>query len=328
MKLQRLEETELIQAIRKEFCTRRQAGLALGIGDDAAVIEADRKNLVVTKDLLLEDVHFLLPIHPPRLLGRKSLNVNLSDLAAMGARPRYALLGLGIPLHTGTGWIEDFFAGFKSAAKEYEVQLIGGDVTRAQKVTLSVTLLGEGKNIIKRSGARPGHFLFVSGKLGEAREGLLLLKKGAKLGEDRRVDKMLKAFLDPKAQVELGEKLSQLRAASAMIDISDGLSVDLGHICKESGCGAEVEKEKLPVSSELRSLQKRSFDFALNGGEDYQLLFSVPPNRLDAVSRLKKKYALTCIGKILKEKGIFLVDSRGKRKTIQPHTWQHFNSGV
>jgi thiamine-monophosphate kinase len=328
MKLQRLEETELIQAIRKEFRTRRQAGLALGIGDDAAVIEADRKNLVVTKDLLLEGVHFLLPIHPPRLLGRKSLNVNLSDLAAMGARPRYALLGLGIPLRTGTGWIEDFFAGFKSAAKEYEVQLIGGDVTRAQKVTLSVTLLGEGKNIIKRSGARHGHFLFVSGTLGEAREGLLLLKKGAKLGEDRRVDKMLKAFLDPKAQVELGEKLSQLRAASAMIDISDGLSVDLGHICEESGCGAKVEKEKLPVSSELRSLQKRSFDFALNGGEDYQLLFSVPPNRLDAVSRLKKKYALTCIGKILKEKGIFLVDSRGKRKTIQPRTWQHFNSGV
>jgi thiamine-monophosphate kinase len=324
MKLQRLEETELIQAIRKEFRTRRQAGLALGIGDDAAVIEADRKNLVVTKDLLLEGVHFLLPIHPPRLLGRKSLNVNLSDLAAMGARPRYALLGLGIPLRTGTGWIEDFFAGFKSAAKEYEVQLIGGDVTRAQKVTLSVTLLGEGKNIIKRSGARHGHFLFVSGTLGEAREGLLLLKKGAKLGEDRRVDKMLKAFLDPKAQVELGEKLSQLRAASAMIDISDGLSVDLGHICEESGCGAEVEKEKLPVSSELRSLQKRSFDFALNGGEDYQLLFSVPPDRLDAVSRLKKKYALTCIGKILKDKGIFLLDSRGRRKTIQPHTWQHF----
>jgi thiamine-monophosphate kinase len=324
MKLHHLEEKELIQAIRKDFPTRQQAGLTLGIGDDAAAIEVNGIKFVITKDLLLEGVHFLLPVHPPRLLGRKSLNVNLSDIAAMGVRPRYALLGLGIPLRTGTEWIEDFFAGFKSAAKEAKVQLIGGDITRAQKTTLSVTLLGEGKNIIKRSGARPGHFLFVSGTLGEAREGLLLLKKGARLGEDRRVDKMLRAFLDPKAQVELGEKLLRLRAASAMIDISDGLSVDLSHICEESGCGAEVEREKLPVSSELRSLQKRCFDFALNGGEDYQLLFSVPPNRLDAVSRLKKKYVLTCIGKIMKNKGIFLVDSRGKKKTIQPHTWQHF----
>lgn len=323
MKLQRLEEKELIQAIRKEFRTR-QTGLTLGVGDDAAVIELGGKNLVITKDLLLEGVHFLLAIHPPRLLGRKSLNVNLSDLAAMGALPRYALLGLGIPLGTGTGWIEDFFTGFKSAANEYDVRLIGGDITRAQKVTLSVTLLGEGKNIIKRSGARPGHFLFVSGTLGEAREGLILLKKGAKLGEDRRVDKMLNAFLDPKARVDLGRELSRLRAASAMIDISDGLSVDLGHICEESGCGAEIEREKVPVSSELLVLQKRSFDLALNGGEDYQLLFSVPPNRLNAVSRLKKRYTLTHIGTMLKEKGIFLVDSRGKRKTIRYHTWQHF----
>ncbi len=323
MKLHRLGENELILAIREEFRTR-QAGLTIGIGDDAAVFKLGGKNLVVTKDLLLEGVHFLLHLHPPRLLGRKCLNVNLSDLAAMGALPKYALLGLGIPLRTETGWIEDFFAGFKSAAKEYGVQLIGGDVTRAQKVTLSVTLLGEGRNIIKRGGARPGHYLFVSGTLGEAREGLLLLKKGAKLGEDKRVDKMLIAFLDPKARVELGEKLSRLRAASAMIDISDGLSVDLGHICEESGFGAEIERERLPVSSELLALQKRSFDFALNGGEDYQLLFSVPPGRLGVVSRLMKKYGLTHIGKIVKEKGIFLIDSQGRRRPIRPDTWQHF----
>ncbi len=323
MKLHLLEETEIIRALREEFRTR-QTGLAVGIGDDAAVIKVGGKNLVVTKDLLLERIHFLLRLHPPRLLGRKCLNVNLSDLAAMGARPKYALLGLGIPLRTATGWIMDFFAGFKSAAKEHGVELIGGDVSRAQNVTLSVTLLGEGRNIIERGGARPGHFLFVSGTLGEAREGLLLLKKGAKLGEDKSVDKVLLAFLDPQPQVELGERLSRLRAASAMIDISDGLSVDLGHICEESGFGAEIQREELPVSSELRALQKRSFDFALNGGEDYQLLFSVPPDRLDAVSRLKKKYTLTHIGKIIKEKGIFLVDRQGKRKTIQPHTWQHF----
>ncbi len=323
MKLNHLEEKELIQAIRNEFRSHRRE-LSLGIGDDAAVIEVGGKKLFVTKDLLLEGVHFLLSLHPPRLLGRKALNVNLSDLAAMGASPKYALLGLGIPPGTEPGWIEKFFTGFKSAAKEYGVELIGGDVTRAKKATLSVTLTGEGRNIIKRSGARPGHFLFVSGKLGEAREGLLLLKRGAKLGEDERADKMLNAFLNPEARVELGKQLSRLRIASAMIDISDGLSVDLSHICEESGFGAEIEREKLPVSSELRALQKRAFDFALNGGEDYQLLFSVPPSRFHSVGRLKKRYGLTYIGKILDEKGIFLVDSRGRRKTIQPHTWQHF----
>jgi thiamine-monophosphate kinase len=323
MKLNRLDEAELIRAIRKEF-RFNQTGIALGIGDDAAVIEVEGKSLVLTKDLLLEGVHFLHKLHPPRLLGRKCLNVNLSDLAAMGALPRYALLGLGMPIGIRTGWVDDFFAGFKSSAKEYDVKLIGGDISRAQKLTLSVTLIGEGKNIIKRSGARPGHLLFVSGTLGEAREGLLLLKKGARMGEDRRVDKMLNTFLNPRAQVELGETLSRLQAASAMIDISDGLSVDLGHICEESGFGAEIERKKLPVSSELLALQKRAFDFALNGGEDYQLLFSVPAERLDAVRRIKKKYALTHIGKILKEKGIILVDSRGTRKAIRPRTWQHF----
>lgn len=323
MKLHRLGEEELIRVIREEFRSGH-AGLAIGIGDDAAVFKVSGKNFVITKDLLLEGVHFLRHLHPPRLLGRKSLNVNLSDLAAMGALPRYALLGLGIPLRTKTGWIEDFFSGFKSVAKEQGVILIGGDVTRAQKITLSVTLLGEGKNIVERGGARPGHHLFVSGTLGDAREGMVLLRKGTRLGEDKRADRMLIAFLDPKAQIELGQKLSRLRAASAMIDISDGLSVDLGHLCEESGFGAEIERERIPVSSELLALQKRSFDFALNGGEDYQLLFSVPPERLDTVRRLKKKHMLTLIGKIIKEKGTFLVDSRGRRKPVQPDTWQHF----
>ncbi len=323
MKLHRLEEKELIEAIRKEFFTQ-QANLELGIGDDAAVIKTGKTSLVITKDLLLEDIHFLRRLHPPRLLGRKSLNVNLSDLAAMGAKPKYALLGLGIPVGTETGWIEFFFKGFKSAAGKFGVKLIGGDVTRAQKVTVSVTLIGEGKRIIKRSGAESGHHLFVSGALGEAREGLLLLKRGFKLGGDKKKDKMLKAFLDPTPQVELGMRLAGLQLVSSMIDISDGLSVDLGHICKESRCGAEIEREKLPISFELRSVQRRAFDFAMNGGEDYQLLFSVPPSKLYAVYGLKKKYSLTHIGKTIRGKGIFLIDRRGRRQKLKPRAWQHF----
>ncbi len=323
MKLLRLEEKALIDAIRKEF-RESKSGLTLGIGDDAAVVEIPGKNIVITKDLLIEDVHFVQRYHPARLLGRKSLNVSLSDLAAMGAFPRYALLGLGLPRNTGTEWIREFFRGFKSAAREFGVSLIGGDITRARKVTISVTLLGEGRDVIRRDGARPGHHVFVSGYLGDAREGLVLMKKGVQPGSDRRQTRMLRAFLDPKPQVELGMELARLKIASAMIDTSDGLSIDLGHLCEESGCGAEVYLENLPVSAELEALQKRARDFALNGGEDYQLLFAVPESKKHLLKGLEKKYKLTPIGKMIEGEGIILVDSRNRRKKLHPKPWLHF----
>lgn len=323
MKLRRLEEKELVEAIRREF-QRPCTGVALGIGDDAAVLRFRGKKLVVTKDLLLEDVHFWIRYHPPRLLGRKSLNVNLSDLAAMGARPLYALLGLGLTSKTETKWVAEFFEGFKSVSQKFKVGLIGGDITRASKVTISVTLLGEGKNIIQRKGAKPGHRLFVSGTLGEAREGLLLVRKKHRFGENGRIDRMLKAFLDPEAQVELGRDLARLRLASAMIDISDGLSMDLPRLGVESGCGAEIYVDSLPVSSELRALQRRPYDFALHGGEDYQLLFSVPPEKVKTISRLKKKHSLTCVGQTTRKKGFFVIDRHGRRQKLLPRAWQHF----
>jgi thiamine-monophosphate kinase len=323
IKLFRLDEWELIKAIRKEFQGPNK-GLLLGIGDDAAVIKSGGTNFVVTKDLLIEDVHFVLPNHPPRLLGRKSLNVNLSDLAAMGALPKYALLGLGLPPKTETKWVGEFFGGFKSAAKEFEVSLIGGDITRASKVTVSVTLLGEGTNIIRRDGAKPGHLLFVSGPLGDAREGLCLMRKGIAPSKNRRQNRMLRAFLNPSPQVELGGELARLKLPSAMIDISDGLSMDLSHICDGSGCGAEVYLDKLPISEELKALQRKALDFALNGGEDYQLLFSVPERNINFLSGLGKKFTLFEIGRMIKEKGIYVVDRRGQRNELQPKPWSHF----
>ena len=323
MKLLRLEEKALIDAIRKEF-REPKAGLTLGIGDDAAVVEVAGNNIVITKDLLIEEVHFVLRYHPARLLGRKSLNVNLSDLAAMGAIPRYALLGLGLPRNTSAEWIREYFNGFKSAAREFGVSLIGGDITRARKVTISVTLLGEGRDVIRRDGARPGDHVFISGYLGDAREGLVLMKRGVTLGSDRKQNRMLRAFLDPKPLVELGTELARLKLASAMIDTSDGLSVDLGHLCQESGCGAEVYLEQLPVSPELETLQTRARDFALNGGEDYQLLFTVPENKKNLLKGLDNKYKLTPIGMMIEGEGIILVDRRNRRKKLKPKPWLHF----
>ncbi len=323
MKLPRLDEKSLIDAIRKEFRASHPE-LALGIGDDAAVIEKPGKNIVITKDLLIADVHFILRYHPPRLLGRKSLNVNLSDLAAMGAFPKYALLGVGLPAQTETKWIRGFIAGFKSAAEEFGVDLIGGDISRARNMTVSVTLVGEGKNIVRRDGAKPGDHLVVSGSLGDAREGLILMKKGIRPGKDRRQNRLLRAFLDPKPQVELGMELARLKLASAMIDTSDGLSVDLGHLCEESGCGAEVFLDNLPVSEELRALQRKARDFALNGGEDYQLLFTIPEGRLGTLMKMKEKYPLTEIGKMTDGKGIAVIDSWRRRRELRPKPWHHF----
>jgi len=323
MKIRILQERELILAIRKEF-SRFSKDLVLGIGDDAAVIKAGRKYLLLTKDLLVEDFHFILGLHPPYFLGRKSLSVNLSDIAAMGGVPRYALLGLGLPSRTPPGWLEEYFSGFKSVCQEWGVVLVGGDVSQSKKVTISVTIIGEGKNIIQRKGARAGHLLFVSGELGNARQGLHLLKKGFRLGDDKKADVLLRAFLDPVPQLSLAQELSRLKLASSMIDISDGLSVDLLHLCEESRCGARVSQEKLPLSPELRFWQRKPYRFALHGGEDYELLFSVPPQKMDFILKLKKKFKITCIGKMIRGKNLYLIDRRGVIEPLEIRGYQHF----
>lgn len=323
MKLQLLGEREILSALRKEFSDSHE-DLILGIGDDAAVVKAVKKNLILTKDLLIEDIHFITALHPPSLLGRKSLNVNLSDVAAMGGKPKYALLGLGLPPSTKPSWLEEYFSGFKSAVEEWGVALVGGDVSQSKKIVISVTVVGEAKNFIRRRGGSPGHLLFVSGDLGDARQGLLLLKKGFKLGDDKRADPLLKVFLDPVPQLYLAQELSRYKLASSAIDTSDGLSVDLFNLCQESGCGAEIEKEKLPLSPELRLWQRKPYDFALHGGEDYQLLFSVAPESRESLLKLQKKYKIACIGRMVRKKGIYVIDRRRKRRSLEIKAYQHF----
>lgn len=324
MKLRTLKERELIAGIRKDFFSAHP-DLLLGIGDDAAVIKGGKKSLILTKDLLVEDYHFLLPHHPPFLLGRKSLNVNVSDISAMGGVPLYTLLGLGLSSRISPAWVEDFFSGLRSAAHEQKILLIGGDISQAKKVFISLTLIGEGKNPVRRDGAKPNHLLFVSGTLGDSRQGLLLMKKGVKLGASREGDFVLKAFFDPVPQVSLGKELSRLRAASSMIDISDGLSVDVTHLCEESRCGAEIYLERLPLSPALRSLQKRPYECALHGGEDYQLLFTVPAEKKQSVLKLQRTHKLTEIGQMVNRKGVFVVDRMGKRTELKVKGYQHFN---
>jgi len=323
MGIQNLTEKDLISALRKGF-PARSPDVVLGIGDDAAVVKIGNSQVLLTKDLLIEDHHFKTVYHPPALLGRKCLNVNLSDIAAMGGRPRFALLGLGIPVKTDPRWGDEFLKGLKAAAREASVQLVGGDVSEAKKITISVSIVGTTKSFFRRDGARPGDRIFVSGSLGNAKYGFLLLKEGMRLGEDRKMDVFINSFLDPIPRLALGQELARSNVPSAMIDISDGLSVDLQHICYESHCGAEIYSHNLPVSPVLKQKKRHYHDLALHGGEDYELLFTIPPDRLNRIARLQKKFDMTEIGCIKKETGIFLIDAQNLRKKLKIKGFQHF----
>lgn len=324
MKISELVEDGLIEAVRRNF-HRISPDLILGIGDDAAVIRRGGKSLIVTKDLLIEGTHFRRKWHPPYLLGRKSLSVNVSDIAAMGGLPRYALLGIGIPGGTEPSWLELFFSGLRDAAEEEGVALIGGDTTRAGVLTVSLTVLGEesGKAITRKDG-RPGDLLFVSGTLGDARMGLRLLKRGAGLGLGAGMDHLLRAFLDPKPQTLLGRRLGASVPVTAMIDLSDGLSLDLARLCRESGCGAEIHMATLPVSAPLKEFSRLPYQDALHGGEDYQLLFSLPPEREHLLAKHVKEFPLTKIGVMVSGKDINVIDRRGRSRKLEHRGFEHF----
>jgi len=326
MKSRFLSERELIKGIRRDFSGSEVPDLRLGIGDDAAVFSSSRDDWVITKDLLVEDFHFLFPSHPADLLGRKSLNINLSDLAAMGARPRFALLGLGMPDGTSPDWVRDFFEGLRSAAFEFGVALIGGDLTGADKITISVTALGAApaSGVIPRSGARPGDTVYVSGTLGDSAGGLALARRGILLGSGEREDYLLRAFLDPNPRVELGKRIGALGGAGAMIDVSDGLSTDLGHICEESGVGAEIEAARIPLSEALRELSPDPQRDALHGGEDYELILTIPSRNEEAIQDLSNEFALTRIGRITEDRKMILVHPDGTRSPLRKAGWQHF----
>ncbi len=319
----RLSERDLIADLERRFRSSDER-VTLGIGDDAAVIKPGEAPLVLTKDMLVEDVHFF-PDHPPELLGHKSLSVNLSDLAAMGARPRFALLGLGLPEDCERNWVERYFDGLEEIAARYDVSLIGGDITASSKVTVSLTLIGEGRHLTRRSGARPGDAIYVSGNLGDAAQGLQLAGRGVLWGADRSADRFLEAFLDPVPRVDLGLKLAAHKIATAMIDISDGLSVDLGHICEASETGAEVDASNLPISAELSRASPDAETMALHGGEDYELLFTVAPHAEENLTRIQLGCKITRIGSILEGSGIVLVDAEGRRKPLEPKGFQHFS---
>ncbi|MBC7329283.1 thiamine-phosphate kinase [bacterium] len=307
-------EFKLIEKIRKRARTRE--GVIVGIGDDCAVLRVgDNANLLLTSDLLVEGVHFYPDVNP-RYLGWKALAVSLSDISAMGGKPLFSLLSLSLPSHLSDKWLNDFLSGWEELADIFEVSLVGGDMSEGERIAIDSIVLGEAKSPILRSGAKVGDKIFVTGYLGDSSGGLLSLQGG--LDFPSLINKHNKPF----PRVMEGLEIGKIPGVHSMIDISDGLASDLKHICEESGKGALIFVEKIPLSPHLLSLCQSQnlspLDFALFGGEDYELLFTG-----EAGIKEKISFPIYEIGEIIEEKGIWLVEE-GKRRKLAREGFEHF----
>jgi thiamine-monophosphate kinase len=294
----------------RPLAARRADDLVCGIGDDTAIIAGrSGRETLVTADLLIEDIHFKSAYTPFQCLGHKSLAVSLSDIAAMGGAPRFALLTLGVPksLSDDQQW-EEFFAGYFALADRHGVTLIGGDTCAApDRLTIDSIVLGEcerGK-AVRRNGARPGDMIYLTGEIGGSAAGLELLRRGERFGEgDDLLQRALRRHLRPQPRVEFGRLVGKSGLAHAMIDVSDGLAQDLAHICEESGVAAITDYEAVPVAAEMRLItdtEQDAFEIAISGGEDYELLLTASCDGEDTLMEIARrcKLSLTRIGEIV-----------------------------
>ncbi len=325
MTLSELGEFGLIETIRR--ATPRGRGVLLGIGDDAALVKCRNHSALITSDLLIEEIHFRLKWTSFYSLGYKTLAVNLSDVAAMGGMPDYLALSIGIPVDFSTDSIKEFYRGVRALASQTGVALVGGDTSAAKRFFISASLIGHAPyGAITRSGARVGDDLYVTGTLGDSALGLELLKK--KRDKDDGVDYLISRHNLPTARLKAGAILAREKLAKAMIDISDGLLQDLGHVCKASGVGATVWRDAVPLSRAYRSYAGgKGALFALTGGEDYELLFSSRPKDRTRLEKIQERLGapITRIGKCVPSReGIKVIDSEGKPLSISVMGHDHF----
>jgi thiamine-monophosphate kinase len=307
----------------KRFCSgERTLSLGIGLGDDAALwLPAAGQQTVLTCDWFLEGTHFLRDRHSPAAVGWKSLARATSDIAAMGGRPRCFLLSLALPANCTGKWLSGFLGGLRRAARLLRCPLAGGDTTRHDEILINISVIGEvpAGEAVLRSGARAGDLLYVSGKLGEAEWGLRELRR--RHGRGRASHISLRKHLYPEPRIALGRWLARNRLVSAMMDLSDGLSSDLPRFCSASGVGARIDVASLPRISHIN--REESVRLALHGGDDYELLFAVPPKN---ACKIKGKYhgvRLTRIGEIVRKKGV-LLERDGRLLPLAAGGWDPF----
>jgi thiamine-monophosphate kinase len=307
----------------------RNSAVGLGIGDDAALLTPrPGYETVLTCDWFLEGTHFLRDRHPADSVGWKCLARAVSDIVAMGGQPRCFLLSLALPeTHTGR-WLNQFLAGLRRAARKFKCPLAGGDTTRRREILANVTVVGEIRSgrALLRSGARHGDIIYVSGRLGEAELGLQRLRSLRRVANG---DPVLKKHLYPEPRIALGRWLADHRIATAMMDLSDGLSTDLPRLCQASGVGARVDAARIPVvrdpnRSKLEKLDP--LDLALHGGDDYELLFTVRPAKARRVPRAFQGVALTAVGEITLGLRLTLVQLDHQESALHAGGWDPFRA--
>jgi len=308
-----MNEARFVAALQRKFPFR----FGVGIGDDASVVRCGRDFQLISTDLLVEDVHFRLGDVTAAGLAEKALAVNISDIAAMGGRALYFYLGIAFPDGLAPGFMGAFFSGLARAAKKWRVELAGGDYSRAAKMVIAITVVGRGARPVRRCGAKPGDWIGITGPTGRSALGLKLLLAGHSRSP------YIRCHQHPQPQVAKGLILAPL--AHAMIDISDGLLLDLSRLLQASRAGAEVDYERLPVSPGFRrTCRKHALpekELVLAGGEDYELLFTVSPAREKLLRRTGMTYHL--IGRITAGRGL-RVREKGKRLQVPDYGFDHF----
>jgi thiamine-monophosphate kinase len=321
-------EDKLVQRIVEALAPKGGPNLALGAGDDAALLRPRRGyEIILTCDWFLEGSHFLRGKHPPDSVGWKCLARASSDIAAMGGQPKCFLLSLALPRTLTGRWLHQFLAGLWRAARRFDCPPAGGDTTRRDEVVISVTVVGEVRagEAILRSGAKPGDLIFVTGRLGEAELGLRSLRSGRTLRG--RGDLSLKKHLYPEPRLALGQWLARNRVATAMMDLSDGLSSDLARLCAASRVGARIAVGKIPKVKVQRGKAPKGPDateLALHGGDDYELLFAVRPSRARGLPAGFEGIPLTCIGEITREQRLVRVGPGEREETLAVRGWDPF----
>jgi thiamine-monophosphate kinase len=329
-------EFDFINSIRQ----RVTSSIVTGIGDDAAVFRSNSgKETIVSVDLLIEDIDFRRTTTPPYLLGHKALAVSLSDLAAMGSRPLSALVSIGVPEDIWqTDFVDRMYDGWLDLANRYGVQLIGGDTSRAHEhIVIDSIAIGEcsAGMAVKRAGASSGDQIFVTGSLGAAAAGLRLIERGAHLAEQnlgdedsQKLDHVLLRQLRPEPRVGWGIVLGEERLATAMIDLSDGLSSDLNHLCDESKVGALIDASLLPIDERVVELcGRRALDplqLALHGGEDFELLFTVKPENVPRLPKRVDGVEIKRIGEITRPDDGVRISEGTRTWDLKPGGWKHF----
>ena len=327
MKVSELGEFALIDLVAEIVGKASSDRLVLGIGDDAAAWLPGGALQLGTTDALIQDVHFTFKTAAWRDLGWKALAINISDIAGMGGKPYYALVSVGLPPDTEVNDIREFCRGMVEVAGEFGVDICGGNVSNAPAVMINVSLIGEATDdILTRSAALPGDYVAVTGYLGQSAAGLEMLESGLEF--DTETNAYLRAaHLRPCPRIAEGQVLTQ-NGVKAAVDISDGLLGDLTHVCKASNVGARLRVDSLPIHPFVRAaFGDKSREFAISGGEDYELLFTAEAEAIDRVRELMPS-PITVIGEIVSDEPgqVVLLDENGRSIDCDQRGWDHFRS--